>query len=200
MTGLQNLLSERELIRLHHDLIAPVAVHEIMRGHDVLDETARYTLDVMIAELHPDTALLCIALCAAHVADLHVNYLPLAGSLGFEASRIVHEYGPLWIANADRKLTPADEGSVLDLLEQMPEDFEALADLLDGVRVNLIETTDSAILCDILSQNARAFVDALEEQSVQDALYEQEQRRRAVTDNLEVNGNVITFPRNHRPH
>lgn len=194
---MQELLSERELIRLHHELVAPVAVHEIIRGHDALDETARYTLDVMIAEFDPDTALLCIALCAAHVAEMHTGCLPAAGSLGFEASRIVHEYGPLWLANADRRLSPAHEGRVLDLLEHMPEDFEALADLLDALRGHLIETTDSAILCDILSQNARAFHDCLEEQNRMEMATQPRPLRAA---DLEVHGNVITFPRPYRVH
>jgi hypothetical protein len=199
MKGLQHGLNERDLIRLHHDLVAPVAVHEIMRGHDQLDETARYTLDVMITEFQPDTALLCIALCAAHVADLHTTYLPIASGLGFEASRIVHEYGPLWIANADRRLNLSHERQVLDLLEQMPEDFEAMADMLDALRGHLIETTDSAILCDILSQNARAFIEFLEQQSVEDAMQEQYQKKLVASD-LEVHGNVITFPRHPRTH
>lgn len=195
----QTLLSERELIRLHRDLVAPVAVHEIIHGHDELDETARYTLDVMIAELQPDTALLCIALCAAHVAETHATYLPIAGSLGFEASRIVHEYGPLWLANADRRLNPSHEREVLDLLDQMPEDFESLADLLDALHGQLIETTDSAVLCDILSQNARAFIDSLEQQAAEEALHEQHQRKLRTSD-LKIEGNVITFPRTPKPH
>ncbi len=118
----------------------PVAVHEIIKGNDELDETARYTLDVMIAEFKPDTALICIALCAAHIAEMHSGYLPIAGSLGFEAGRIVHEFGPTWLANADRRLTAAHERHVMDLLDQMPEDFEAMADLLDATRAHLIET------------------------------------------------------------
>lgn len=194
---MRELLSEREIIRLHHALVAPVAVHEIIRGHDALDETARYTLDVMIAEFDPDTALLCIALCAAHVADRHAGYLPVAGSLGFEAGRIVHEYGPLWLANADRRLSDAHEGQILDLLDHMQEDFEAMADLIDALRGHLIETTDSAILCDILSQNAHAFYDYLEEQN---RIEMAAQPRRAGAGDLEGRGNVIPFPRPYRVH
>jgi len=193
----QSILSERELIRLHRDLVAPVAVHEILHGHDTLDETARYTLDVMIAELQPDTALLCVALCAAHVAEQHSKYLPMAGTLGLEASRIVHEYGPLWIANADRRLNRSHERQVLDLLDQMPEDFESLADLLDALQGQLIETTDSAVLCGILSENARAFMDFLEQQAVEESLREREQRK---LHDLKIDGNVITFPLTPKPH
>jgi hypothetical protein len=186
-------LTEKEIIRLHRELVAPVAVHEIMAGRDQLDETAQYTLDVMIAEFQPDTALLCIALCAAHVAQLHAVRLPIAGSLGFEASRIVHEYGPLWLMHADRRLTAAHESRVIDLLEQMPEDFEALADLMDAMQPHLGEGSDSALLCELLSQNAHGFMDFLEHQAEEDKHAAQKSR----LENLEVHGNVIVFPRPH---
>ena len=189
-------LTDLQIIRLHHELLAPVAVHEIINGHDDLDETARYTLDVMIAEFKPDTALICIALCAAHIAEMHSGYLPIAGSLGFEASRIVHEFGPAWLANADRRLDSSHENHVMDLLDQMPEDFEAMADLLDATRAHLIQTTDSAILCEILSQNARAFIDYLGEQSLQ----EEYAARQIDLRHLEKNGNVITFPKHFKVH
>lgn len=189
-------LTDLQIIRLHHELLAPVAVHEIINGNDELDDTARYTLDVMIAEFKPDTALICIALCAAHIAEMHAGYLPIAGSMGFEASRIVHEFGPAWLANADRRLDKSHERMVMDLLDQMPEDFEAMADLLDATRVHLIESTDSAILCEILSQNARAFMDYLEDQSLE----AEREAEHFNLQHLEVDGNVITFPKHYRPH
>lgn len=186
-------LSEKQIIRLHHELVVPVAVHEILAGRDDLDETARYALDVMVAEFDPDTALLCIAICAAHIAERHSTYLPIAGTLGFEASRIVHEYGPLWLANIDQKLTRADERVVLDLLENLPEDFEAMADLLDALSAHLIETTDCAVIAEILSQNAHAFMDFLEYQA-----REEEVQQDIRSGSLETYGNVIPFPRQYR--
>lgn len=189
-------LNESQIIRLHRELIAPLAVHEIVRGYDCLDETARYTLDVMITEFQPDTALLCIALCAAHIAETHATSLPIAATLGLEASRIVHEMGPFWLAHADGRLAREHEIHVIDLLEQMPEDFEAMADLLLALRAHLNETSDSAILCEILALNAQAFIDYLDEQSKEEQMLTQ----RSMLDNLEVRGNVITFPRNHRQH
>ncbi len=189
-------LNEREIIRLHRELIAPVAVHEILAGRDELDETAYYTLDVMIAEFQPDTALLCIALCAAHIAQMHSAATPVAAGLGLEAGRIVHDYGPLWLLHADRRLTGAHEGRVIDLLDQMPEDFEAMADLLDALRVHLGEGSDSERLCELLSQNAHGFIDFLEHQAEEDKIVAHKSR----LQNLEVHGNVIVFPRIARAH
>lgn len=189
-------LNESQIIRLHRELIAPLAVHEIVRGYGCLDETARYTLDVMITEFQPDTALLCIALCAAHIAETHSSALPIAGTLGLEASRIVHDMGPFWLAHADGRLAREHEMHVIDLLEQMPEDFEALGDLLMALRAHLNEESDSAVLCEILAQNAQAFIDYLDEQSKEEKIME----HRALLDKLDVRGNVIMFPRNPRPH
>lgn len=183
-------LSEAQIIRLHRELVAPVSVHDILAGHDVLDEVAEYTLDVMIAEFQPDTALMCIALCAAHVAEAHASHLPIAGTLGFEAGRIVHEYGPLWLAHADRQLTSADESRVIDLLDQMPEDLEAMADLLDTMRGNMVLGSASDKICEILSQNAHGFLDYLENQAQE----ERATMHKAILETLEVRDNVITFP------
>lgn len=183
-------LNEAQIIRLHRELVAPISVHDILAGHDVLDEVAEYTLDVMIAEFQPDTALMCIALCAAHVAEIHAGALPIAGTLGFEAGRIVHEYGPLWLAHADRQLTAADEGRVIDLLEQMPEDLESMADLLDTLRGHMVAGSDSDKICEILSQNANAFYDYLENQAQE----ERATMHKAMLETLEVRDNVITFP------
>jgi hypothetical protein len=183
-------LSDTQIIRLHRDLIAPLAVHDMLTGKDVLDETARYTLDVMIAEYEPDTALLCIALSAAHIAH-HASFMPVAGALGFEASRIVHEIGPWWLAHADGKLKPRDEDRVLDILDHMPEDFEAMGDLLMAVRANLVDESPQSILCDILAQNAIAFMDALNEQAEEERILSQ----RDIMRNLETFDNVIIFPR-----
>jgi hypothetical protein len=183
-------LSNAQIIRLHRDLVAPLAVHDMLTGKDSLDETARYTLDVMIAEYEPDTALLCLALCAAHIAH-HAGQMPIANALGFESSRILHDVGPWWLAHADGKLRPADEDTVLDILEHMPEDFEALGDLLLAVRAGMIETSDAAILCDILSQNAYAFSEALIQQMEEERFLSQ----RDLMQGLEKFDNVIIFPR-----
>lgn len=183
-------LNEKQIIRLHRELVAPVSVHDILAGHDVLDEIAEYTLDVMIAEFQPDTALMCIALCAAHVAEIHAGQLPIAGTLGFEAGRIVHEYGPLWLAHADRQLTSADEGRVIDLLDQMPEDLESMADLLDTLRGHLVLASPSDRICEILSQNAHGFIDYLENQAQEDRAM----LHKSMLETLEVRDNVITFP------
>ena len=189
---LNRQLNDQQIIRLHRDLLAPVVVHEIMTGKDVLDDVALYTLDVMIAEYKPDTALLCIALCAAHIAEKFSSTMPIAGSLGFEASRIAHEFGPAWIANSDQHLNDSHESKVFDPLEQMPEDFEALADLMDALRAHLPEHSEGSLLCDMLSQSAHSFINYLESK-------EREPLQTTHLD-LEVNGNVITFPRNFRPH
>lgn len=191
-------LNEAQIMRLHRELVAPVIVHQVLNGHDVLDETAGYALDTMIAECPPDSALLCVALCAAHIAEHRLLSEPVpsgpAAILGFESARVVHELGPWWLAHIDGKLGPDDEGPVLDLLDRMPEDFESLADLLGVVRSSVVETSDMAALCDILIDNAQAFVESLEQQAEEERILE----RRQLLNNLQVSDNIITFPRPYR--
>lgn len=184
-------LSEKQIIRLHRDLVAPVTVHEILSGAEDFDEEVRYALDVMLAEMQPDTALIAIALCAAHIAERHANALPIASSLGFEASRIVEEFGPAWIAHADRRLTIAHENMVIDLLDQMPEDFEALADLLDAVEVQLPANTAAAELCDMLAETARSFIDYIEYQNSEPVVIAEPLTR----EDLKAFDNVVAFPK-----
>lgn len=195
-------LNDAQIMRLHRELVAPVIVHQILGGHDVLDEMAGYALDTMIAECPPDSALLCVALCAAHIAehrllsDSSSSEVPNgpAAILGFEAARVVHELGPWWLAHIDGKLGPDDQAPVLDLLDRMPEDFESLADLLGVVRASVVETSDMAALCDILIDNAQAFVESLEQQAEEKRILE----RRQLLNNLQVSDNIITFPRPYR--
>lgn len=191
-------LNEAQIMRLHRELVAPLIAHQILGGHDVLDETAGYALDTMIAEFPPDSALLCVALCAAHIAEHQYRNVPAAAAeaavLGFESSRIVHDLGPWWLAHIDGKLGPDDEAPVLNLLDRMPEDFESLADLLGVVRASVVETSDLAALCDILIDNAQAFVESLEQQAEEEKILE----RRELLNNLQVSDNIITFPRPYR--
>lgn len=188
---MMDYLTDTEIIKLHRGLVAPMAVYQILKGHDSLDETALYALDIMLAEYQPDTALLCIALCAAHIAELHRGKIPLAESLGMEAGRIVHEFGPYWLANAEDRLPSSQENNVIDLLDRMAEDFEALSDLLGAVRVYLSDSTDSAQICDILAQNAQSFMDYLDYQAKEERMV----AHHLMLKNLEVRGNVITFPK-----
>jgi hypothetical protein len=159
MTG---QIAESTLAKLHAKFVVPVAVERMLRGEEPLDDVAEYALNDIIGELQPDTALLCLALCAQHVAT-RLSYLPIARTLLMQAETIIGEYGPVWLANEAGSTLP-NEKSLRALLSHIPEDLEALGDLLGATLGELDDdsTSVAAILCDILSGQAAAHKETAE--------------------------------------
>lgn len=146
MTG---KIGENEMAKLHARFVVPVAVHGMLRGDEPLDDVAEYTLNDIIGGLQPDTALLCLALCAQHVAA-SLPRLGIARALQIEAGMIVDEYGPVWLAN-EQGSDLINEKALRTLLTHIPEDLESLSDLFGAVLGELDEENAvAAILCDIL--------------------------------------------------
>ena len=151
-------LNEKEIVRLHRELVVPTAVHDVLKGLDPLDDTAQYAIDSMIAEMPVDAALLCLSLSAAHIAHDLQGAHPVAGPLAIETGRMVHEYGPTWLAHVDGQLNARDVFAAQNqFTETMAEEFESLAALLAECGADMPEHGDHAILCDMLSEHARAY-------------------------------------------
>lgn len=146
-------LSTEDLARLHAKFVLPIVVDSMLREEEVLDDAAEYAFNEILFELCPDTALLCIALCAAHIGAATAQNA--AGrALRMEAVKIAGDYGPLWLAH-ESDPDGLDNAHVRRLLSYIPEDFEYLRDLLDRVMESLEEDHSiAAILCDILSFQA----------------------------------------------
>lgn len=144
-------LSDRDLAGLHLRFVVPMAVGHLLRGDDVLDDVAEYNIYEMIGELDVDTALLCVALCAQHVAA-RASHTPMGCILGAEAERIVNDYAPLWLAHEAGTLDISSE-SLDRILSLIPEDLESLGDLLLAAGADLNDDSDvlTAIMCDILA-------------------------------------------------
>lgn len=148
------------LARLHAEFVVPVVMARILRGEEELDDVAEYAMNEIMGELPPDTALLCIALCSQQVAA-HLHHLPIARTLRIMADLVVNEYVPVCLA-AESGNEPA-KAELAALLSRVPEDLEALADLLGATIGELDETRlTAAILCDILREQARACKDIAE--------------------------------------
>lgn len=149
------------LARLHAEFVVPVVMGRILRGEEALDDVAEYAMNEIIGELPPDTALLCIALCSQQVAA-HLHHLPIARTLRIMADLVVNEYAPACLAAGEGGNGPAG-AELAALLSRVPEDLEALADLLGATMGELDETRlTAAILCDILREQARACKDIAE--------------------------------------
>lgn len=153
-----SLLNEQQLALLHTYLMVPMAVGDVLYNNTAVNDDSQYALHEALSEIDPDSALLAIAISAKHIALRYVNYIPVAAALSLEASKIIDDYGPEWLANY--RGVPLDENALQASLAHVPEDLESIADLLDAVRFALSDTEDpSIVLCDILSIQARAHME-----------------------------------------
>lgn len=148
-----NAVNHQDLARMHAKFVLPIVVDSMLRDEEILDDEAEYAMNEILFELCPDTALLCLAMCARHIAGA-AAHLPVGLALRHESEKIIGEYGPVWLANESNPAA-LDSRAVRDLLSFIPEDFEGLRDLLDATAESLEEDhCIAAILCDILSFQA----------------------------------------------
>lgn len=151
-------VTKEDIARLHAYLVVPVAVNETMNVGLPLDGETQYGLHVSLSEIEPDSALLAIALSAQRIAAEFYNDMPVAAALKMEADKIVSDYGPEWLANFHRHPIQGDD--LFDLLCNVPEDLESLADLLESVQATLLNMDHPAYgLCAVLAIQARAHME-----------------------------------------
>lgn len=190
MGALIKPLDDGDLAMLHAKFVVPLIVSDILYGHEKLDDVTEYAMEDILTALEPDTALLCLALCAQHVA-VHTGHLPIAGVMGLEANRIVEDYGPFWLAYVSG-MAQLDDRVLQDILRHVPEDLEALGDMLLAVAGDLDEAhAIPAILADILGQAAHAHRDMAESRI-------EDMEARYAEKIASAAGNVILFPGAHR--
>lgn len=152
----QPSLNDQQLATLHARFVVPIAVQMILEDREQLDDACEAALHECLAELQPDTGLLCLALCAQHVAQAAPDS-PITKMLAISAARIADEYGAALLAEAGHSTAPATPLSneeALILLYQVPEDLEELATLLDAVLDQAGPHSPAGLLCDILSVQA----------------------------------------------
>lgn len=159
-------MKDTDLARLHVRFVLPVVVSRMLTGQEEFDEIAEHAINEILTEHRPDTALLCIALCAQHIAA-EVSHINTSHILSNGASRLIEDYGPLWLAHEDELQNAAqnnttgpnadlDPKKLYELLEHLPEDLESIADLLDATIDELEEEHHlAAILADIICGQAR---------------------------------------------
>jgi len=154
-------LSAQDFARLQIKFVVPVVIPDMLCGEEILDDVAEYSLHDMMGSLEADGALLCLALCAQHMASAHSG-IAIAHILGAEATRIIDDYAPSWVAH--------DEGAILndahikDMLLNVPEELEALSDLFFATGAEMDEANAvSAILCDILGEQSQMHMFGAEE-------------------------------------
>jgi len=203
MKNMNEDLSKSQIEKLREHLIVPLAVGDILY-HDLdVEPDMQYGLHMALSEIDPDSALLAIALCAQDIAAKTMMRAPIAAALHHEATNIIEDYGPTWLHHF--KVGPMAENDFEAVLETVPEDLEALADLMDALCADLgEENTPTVLLGNLLSIQARAHMEIADyilsemeyERSVQ---YSETQgtpikERELIDLDDHVGNNIILFP------
>lgn len=184
-----SVLSADQAAQLLTRLVVPIAVRDILSENIAITPDIQYGMHEALSDMAPDTALLAIAFSAWHVAVRFMPDVSVACVLYFEADKIAAEYGQEWLARYDAGLPEGD--MPYETLYHIPEDLEALADLMDTLCSGITEQEpEVAALCEILSIQARAHMEI--------AAYALGETDSAVVDSLAVpvenNDNIILFP------
>ncbi len=191
---MKTFITDQDRAKLHAKFILPIVVDNMLQDQETLDDVAEYAMNEILSELCPDTALLCIGLCATHIAA-HTAHLPISRALSSQAEAIIEEYGGLWLAHDTG--TPMDPAAICDQLSCIPEDLEALRDLLEAT-ISALEESHSiaAILCDILALQAETHCQLatieLEQMNIRPPNNKQKRPHSAVP--AATTDNIIPFP------
>lgn len=150
------MLSNRELATLINELQVPLIVSDILANEDELEGDVQYALHEIISDMQPDSALLCIALAAKHIARIYHQASPSTRIMDLECERIINDYAPLWLENA-KNGNAVESQIALDALMHVPEDLEGLAEMLD-LNISFLHAKDetAAALCEVLQIQAEA--------------------------------------------
>ena len=195
----QPTLTEQQLATLHARFVVPIAVQMILNDTEQLDDACEAALHECLSELSPDTGLLCLALCAQHVAAF-AKQSPIAKMLAISAARMADEYGAALLAEAGRDEGRLSDQDALTLLYQIPEDLEELATLMDAVLAQSDPHSPEGLLCDILSVQAMVHSERAGHELAELSFLNHKNRdaadRKRHPRNLEhLAENVIVFPR-----
>lgn len=158
MNSMNKELSQNDIDQLRQHLIVPLAVSDILH-HDLgVEQDMQYGLHMALSEIDPDSALLAIALCAQDIANKTMMRAPIAAALHQEATYILEEYGATWLHHY--RTGPMEENDFEAVLQTVPEDLEAMADLIDALLADLEEDNSNvANIGNLLIIQARAHME-----------------------------------------
>lgn len=185
------MLQNKEIATLANKLQVPVVVSDILDGRDELSDDIQYGLHEIISDLQPDSALLAIAVSALKIAKIYEKASPAMTVLVMECERLMQDYGPLWLQNANNE--NLDHGDIFDILSLIPEDLEGLAELLSH-NITFLRTKDeqAAALCNILYIQASAH--AMVAETFIEAAHEAATPQPAIAPAI-LADNVVQFPK-----
>lgn len=199
------MLSNKDLAILTNRLQVPLIIGDILSGEGALTDDVRMGLHEVLSDDQPDSALLSIALSAKQIADAYGETNASIKLLNIECDRIILEYGQLWLRNAQAK--SLDDNLVFETLVHIPEDLEALKELLEITAIFLsTKAPQTADLCKIMISQAQAqatiaetFLEGLNDMPEQDiwgtpANLDQNIEPVIADQAINASDNVIQFP------
>lgn len=188
------MLNDIELAILANKLQVPLVLSDILNDDGALTDDVKYGLHEAISDLQPDSALLAIALGALKISNIYRKASSSMDVMGIEASRIINEYGSIWVKNANNQSVSGDE--VYETLLHTTEDLEAIAELLDlNCSFLRAKDKDAATLCDILFIQAQSHALIAEEfLNVADKMVANGGASNVATPPPSYTNNVIEFP------
>lgn len=196
-------LSQDQIRILEQQLVIPSAIGDILQYNLNVEEEMQYGLHMALSEIDPDAALLAIALGLRGIAEKCLNDLPMASPLFYETSNILRDYAPTWLRY--KKDIPMPTDKYKEMLETIPEDLEALADIADALRGDMTDCEDFShyagcfTLLNVFSIQARAHMEIanfiLEEiekdRSIEDIMTSEED---ASAQPITATDNIVLFP------
>lgn len=191
------MMNNKELAWVAAKLYVPVAACRSMDVKKDMEPDAHYALHDTLADMQPDEALLSIAITAKHIAKCYAGTNSGTEVLSMECDRIIDDYGPLWMQHEQNG--KKDNGYLVSILENIPEDLETLAELIE---VNLAYASyDNPVIaeiCEILQIQAGAHAIIAEEfLSVMEMAEAQNRKTRKMPSGFmaaNTDENVIAFP------
>lgn len=189
-------LEQNHFDTLEQNLIVPLAVGDILKHDLPVEPEMQYGLHMALSEIDPDSALLAIALCALEIAEKFYLEVPIASALKKEAQDIIGNYAPNWLHH--HKHGPMPTEIYQSVLNDAPEDLEALADIMDALAADVGEDYESIdILINVLSIQARAHME-IAEYLLLEMEIENKPKNNIPAPSLETVGgdNIILFPIN----
>lgn len=206
-------LDDQQTALLTAKLSVPIAVSEVLLENRNLTEDEILALHQMVSDMEPDSALLAMALSIVEIGQFQgTRKTPLMGTLTLQARQYVSEYAPLWLENSQNTGTELDQGVVYDLLSTLPEDLEALNEMLvivlsssaidektkQFLRVFQIQSNAHKLIAEALIEEFDAmnrYADILPSFEEIESAYNQKAQTEAL--NYEQEGNIVSFPTQH---
>jgi len=193
------MLNNQNLAILTTQLHVPIAARDAMEQRKEIEADAHYALHDALADMQPDAALLSIALTTKMIAKGYVGSNSGTEILILECDRIIDEYGQIWLDNANKK--NLNNGYLVQLLENIPEDLENMAELIElNLAYAAFDNPVIAEICEILQIQAGAHAIIAEEFLSVLEMAECQKRKcaKSVPENLiaaNAADNVVSFPR-----